>query len=191
MTIRAGCCHMPPGELEPCLFMFRQAERRGAVTFQVVTLLASIEVGSCGELTLVLIFVAVRTLRKLKTVECVLALRYVTLRAVDCGVLLQQRVRRARMFLHPVGRRLETLNAVARRTFSFVSALNELSVVLVPVTVRAFLECQGFLKVAASVAAQTIDCLMLAFQRVFGFGVIELLAYRLQRDLFPSARVMA
>ncbi len=182
---------MAAGELEPCLFMFRQAERGGAVAFQIVTLLASVEVGSGGELALVLVFVAVRALSKLKTVECVLALRYVALRAVDCGVLLQQRVRRAGMFLHAVGRRLETLNAVARRTFSFVSALNELSVVLVPVTVRAFLECQGFLKVAASVAAQTIDCLMFAFQRVFGFGVIELLAYRLQGDLFPSARVMA
>ena len=59
------------------------------------------------------------------------------------------------------------------------------------VAVHALLEHQGFLKISAGVALGAVDTGVLAFQRKFGFGVVEAFVDGLQRNLLPPAGAVA
>ena len=95
------------------------------------------------------------------------------------------------MFFDAKCGRLESLHVVAGGTLAFVGTLDELSIVLIFVAVETALKGERFLEIAAAVATQAIHCLVLAFQGIFGFGMIETLADRLQRNSFPARGVVA
>jgi len=171
--------------------VFRQRKCGRAVSLKIVALLAVIDVRYSGELPPMLIFVAVHTLRELHQVESVLAFWNMAFGALDGRMLLHQRIGRRRMFFHPERCRLESLDVVAGGALAFIRTLHELPVVFVFVAVEAVLKSQRLLEIAARVATQTIHRLVLSFQWIFRFGVIEALIYRCQRDSFPTGGVVA
>jgi hypothetical protein len=68
------------------------------------------------------------------------------------------------MFLHREGRRLPSLNGVARSALTAVLSLGKLSAVRIRlVAVHALLKYERFFKVAVGVALRTSDAPMLAF----------------------------
>ena len=116
--------------------MHRQAERGRPVSAEVVALLTAIQVWSAGELTPMLVLVAVHALRKFHSIERVFAFGDVALRALDLSMLLRQGVGCGRVLLNSKSGRLESLNVVTGRAFSFVRAANKLAVVLIFVAVE-------------------------------------------------------
>lgn len=95
------------------------------------------------------------------------------------------------MFLDPEGGRLKSLDVVTGGALALICPLHELAVVLVLVAVQAALKGEWLLEIAAAMTPQAIDRLMLAFQRILGFSVIETLVDGFQRNPFPSGGVMA
>ena len=86
---------------------------------------------------------------------------YVALRALDRGMLALERITGERMILHRELRRPESLNPMAGRTLTSVSAFQKLSLVGVSVAIRAFPERQRMLEVSVGVAEYAINLLML------------------------------
>lgn len=151
----------------------------------------AIQVRHSGKLSLVLVLVAVHAFRKLNFEKCVLALGDVALIALHLRMLALQRVGAGGVFLDRKSGRLEALHRVAGCALRSARPFDELSAVHVLVTVRAFLESQRFLEVGFEVAQRTFDRLVLALQRVLGFGVIKFFIHRLQRHALPAVRIVA
>ena len=77
------------------------------------------------------------------------------------------------MLLHPEFRRPESVHAVTRGTLRAAHALGELSLMLILVAIRAFLEGERLLEIAPAVAGGTINLLVLPQQRIAGLGMIK------------------
>ena len=91
------------------------------------------------------------------------------------------------MVFHRVRRRLPSLHGVAWEALAAAMTFRKLSIVRIGlVAVRALAENQRLLEVAVSVALFAADRRVLAFQRVLGFRVIEILVHRLLRDSLPT-----
>ena len=123
--------------------------------------LALIQIWRGGKLTLVSIRMAVRAAVKLDLERRLLSPGYVTLRALDRGMLALERITGERMILHRELRRLESLNTMAGRALTSVRPLQKLSVVSVGVAIRAFPIRQRMLEVSTSVAEYAVHLLML------------------------------
>ena len=156
-----------------------------------MALLAAVQVRHSGKLAHVLVFVAIQALGKLDVIKSVPALRNMTLGTLDRGMFLHQRICRSRMLFNAECSGLKCLNVVTRRALPFVGALRKLPVVLVLVAVKAMLEGQRLLEIARGVATQTIHRLVLAFERILGFRMIEALVHCLERHSFPTSGVVA
>jgi len=84
------------------------------------------------------------------------------------------------------------VHGVTRGALRAARPPSELPIVWVGfVAIHALLKSQRLLEVAAAVAQNAIDRRMLSQQRVLGFGVIEAFAYCLDRNLLPSAGLVA
>ena len=96
------------------------------------------------------------------------------------------------MFLHSERRGPPAVYVVARGALPAIGTLGELSFMRVgPVAVHAFLEGERLFEVSVGVAQGAVHAGVLAFERELGFGVIEPLIDRLQRDFLPPVRVVA
>lgn len=74
---------------------------------------------------------------------------------------------------------------MARGALAGVGTFQELAVVRVLVAVGALGEFQRFFEIAIGMAGSALDRLMFAFERILGFGVIEILSQSLG-DALPS-----
>ena len=81
---------------------------------------------------------------------------------------------------------LPTLHVVARGTLAAILTLGELAVVGVLVAIRALLERDLLLEITIGMALAAGDLLVLAYERILRFGVVEALRNVLQGDLLPS-----
>lgn len=111
--------------------------------------------------------------------------------ALDARVTALQRILRRSVLLHGEGRRFPALHFVTGRAFPRIGPLQELAIVSVFVAIGALGEWDLFFEVAISVALGAIDFEVLAFERIFRFGVIEFLADALQRNLLPTGSGVA
>lgn len=178
VAFRAGYGEVRAGEQESRLLVLRQPERRGPISIQSVALLAPVQVGSGGELPLVFILMAIETALELDLVERFLAVRNVALCALQAGMFPLQGVGSGCMLLQAKGARLETLHGVAGTALASIGALGELALMLILVAMHALLKSQRLFEIAAAVALQAIDFLVLAEQRIFRLRVIEIPAKR-------------
>ena len=166
---------MPACQHKPGLLVLRQGEGGRPISIQRVALLAAVQVGRRGELSLVLVFVAVPAARELDLVQRVSALGDVTLRALHGGVLGFERVSGRRVLFHAKFRRFESFHGVTRGAFPTISPLDELAFMLVLMAIHALLEGDRLLEIAAPMALQAIDTLVFPDQRVLGLGVVKVL----------------
>jgi len=192
MAVGAGHGDVPAGQRELRFLVLGKREGRRLVSIQSVALVAGVEVRCGDKLSGVLIFVARSALVKLDFEERVLAFGDVTLVAVHAGVPAFERIGAGGMVFHCVGRRLPTLHGVAGEALATAMTFGKLSVVRIGlVAIRALVENQRLLEVAVGVALFATDRRVLAFQRVLGFRVIEILVHRLLRDSLPTPGAMA
>src|SRR6266436_5661678 len=158
-----------------------------------MALVTLVFVGLSGELTVVLILVAVGTKFELYGRELgVLALGEMATVALHHGVPVDQGVVRLGMSFHVEQRWLPSVDCVAGRALDSVGpALGELPVVIVHVAIGALGEGQLLFKVALGVARLTLDRGVLAEQGILGLGMVKVVAQSGARNLFPAAGVMA
>lgn len=192
MAFGARNRHMPTAQHKVSFLMFGQAKRRRLIRLQIVAAVAGIKVRSRRKLSLMLVGMTVSAALELDLEQSVLALRNMALGAFQSRVLPFQRIRARIVFLPREGRRLPSLDGMARSTLPAAFPLGKLPAVRIQlVTVHALLKCQRLFEVAVGVALHTSHAPMLAFQRKLRLGVVEALVDRLQRHLLPSSRVMA
>jgi len=153
-----------------------------------VTLLALVEPGRGGELGLVLVVVAVEAASELDPVACVFAFGDVALCAFEFRVFALQRILRCGVSFQIELGRPPPVNVMAGRALTAVRALEELTVVGVLVAIRAFGERKRLFEIAVGVARAARHSLVLAEQREFGLGVIEIKAEPRADDTLPTGR---
>ena len=95
------------------------------------------------------------------------------LRALQSGVFALQGIRTSRMLLQPEFGGLKSLNAVTGRALLAAHASCELSLMLISVTVRALLECEGLFEIALAMAGDAIHLLVFSQQWVLRPGMIK------------------
>ena len=192
MAVGAGHGDVPAGQRELRFLVLRKRKGRRLVSIEIVALVAGIEVRCSDKLSGVLVFVARCALVKLDFEKRVLAFGDVALVAVHAGVPALQWIGTSGMVFHGVRRRLPTLHGMTGEALAAAMTFGKLSVVRIGlVAVRALAENQMLLEVAVGVALFAADGRVLAFQRVLGFRVIEILAERLLRDSLPTRSAMA
>jgi len=191
MAVAAQDGQVAVAQREAGLFVLGQRKRRRLESLERVALLTLIQPRRSGELGLVLIVMAVQAAGELHFVKRVLPLRGMALRALQFRVLAFERVLGGGVRLHVELGRLPTVDVVAGGTLAAVGALHELAVVRVLVAVYALGELERLLEVAFGVAGNAFHSLVLAEQRVLGFGVIEVLVQFGADDALPAAGGMA
>lgn len=92
VAVAAGGCDVPSSKDKSRLVMFGESESGRTVSVQGVTTLAGVKVGSRGELTGMLIAVAIGAMLKLDLEQCVLALGGMALVASHGCMLALQRI---------------------------------------------------------------------------------------------------
>src|ERR1700674_1585384 len=147
-----------------------------------------VEPGRGGELGLVLVVVAVEAASELDLVDRVFAFGDVALRAFEFGVFAFQRILRCGVSSQIELGRLPPANVMAGSALAAVGALEELTIVGVLVAIRALGKRQRLFEIATGVARAAVHSLVLAEQRVFGFGVIEIKAESRADDTLPTGR---
>jgi hypothetical protein len=103
-------------------------------------------------------------------------------------VFALQRILRCVVSFHIELGRLPPVNVMAGSALAAVGALEELTVVGVLVAIRTLGERERLFEIAVGVARTTGHSLVLAEQREFGFGVIEIKAESRADDTFPTGR---
>ena len=191
MTITTRDRDVPSGKHEPGLLVLRQSESGGPVSFQRMALLTAVEVWSGGELSLVFVFVAVKTARELYLVKRFFTFGDVALCTLHGGMLGLECVGSCRVLFHAEPGGLKAVNGVAVGTLPTVSPLDELPLVLIFMAVDAALEGDRLFEIAPTVTLHAIDALVLAHQRILGFRVVETLIQRRSRNPLPPIRVVA
>ena len=192
VTVGAWNRDVPACQHKVRLLVFRKAESRRLVTLKIVAAVACVEVRSRGKLCSMLVGVTVGAALELNLEQRVLPFRDVALHTLQSRMLALQRIRAGGMLLHRKGRGLPSLHGVAGSALPAVRTLGKLPVVrIVLVAVHALLEHERLFEIAAGVALGAIDAGVLAFQRVFGLGVVEAFVDRLQRNLLPPVRAVA
>jgi hypothetical protein len=139
--------------------------------------LAAVCVWSAGELTGMLIPMAVAALRKLEFVDSILALREMALIALHLRMLALQRISSGSVLLHAEGGGFEAVHGVAGSAFPSVWPFGELATVRIGLmTIDALPERDRSLEVALGMALHAIDFYVFAQQRKLCLGVIDTLA---------------
>ena len=192
VAIGARHRNMPARQHEPGLFVLGQGKGGGLIPFEGMAAIAGVEVGRRHKLPSVLVRVAVGAARELDLENSVRALGDMALAALHPGVPTLQRIGAGGVFFHREGGRLPALHGMAGGALNSGGTLGKLAFMGIRrVTVRALAEAQRLLEIAVGVALLAPHGGVLAFQRIFGLRVIEVLSHGLQRDLLPSARRMA
>lgn len=192
VAIAARCGNVCAGQDEPRLFVLGEGEGGGLVAIYGVAAIASVEIRRGDELTAVLVGVAVGAVVKFDFEQRVLPFWDMTLVAIHAGMTTFEWIGAGGVLLHREGRGLPPLHRVTVGAFDPAGPLGELSIVRIGlVAVGTFIEGQRFLEVAAGMALLAADLGMFPFQRILGFGVVEVLAQLRCRDLLPSRRRMA
>ena len=180
VTIGARNRDVPTRQHESSLLVFGQRKGRGLVSFQVVALVAGIQVRGRGKLTGMAVLVAIRAEVKFHPVQRVFALRNVALCAFHTCVPALQRILRRGVLLNREKGWLPPFHVMAGGTLAGIGTLGELAVVGVLVAIRTLRERDCLLEVAIGMALPAADLRMLAFERVLRLGVIEPLRNRLK-----------
>src|SRR5579863_9178406 len=95
------------------------------------------------------------------------------------------------MFLHRKRGRAPSLHRVTRGALARIGAFRKLAVMRILVAIHALGKCEWLLEISVGMALGALDACMFAFQRKLRLRVIETFVHRLQRNLFPSAGVVA
>ena len=150
--------------------------KRGAVEIDDrVAAFALVVIGCGGELVVMGVLVAIAARPKLYFVNCVLARRNVALCALHLDVFALQWIARSVVFLHSKEGRLPAIKVVAFRALAFLWASLKLALVGIRlVAIVAVRERELFLEVAVYVARHAGNLGVLADQRIFRFGVVEI-----------------
>jgi hypothetical protein len=142
-----------------------------------VTLLTLVEPGSSNKLGLMLIVMTVEAVGEFNPVESVLPLCDVTLRALYFRVFAFQRILRGSMRFQIELRRFPSIQIVTGGALARVGTFGKLAVMGILVAVGALREYERLFEISVGMTRTTGNSLMLADQRVLGFGVIEIPAY--------------
>lgn len=146
-----------------CLLVASQRKGRRLVALQRMAPFAGVKVRRSGELSIVLVFVAIGAARKLNLEKRVFPFGDMTFRALHREVLSLQGVRRGRMLFRRERRRLESFHRVAARALRASRTLGELPIVwILLVAIHACSECDRFFEISASMALRAINACMLA-----------------------------
>ena len=172
--------------------VFREREGRWLVRLHAMAAVARVEIRSRSKLLRVAIAMAIGAAIELHFENRVAAFRNVALRALQTRVTTLQRILGQSVLFHRKSRRFPPLHSVAGRTFSAIGALRKLTFVRIGLmAVHALGKSQGLLEISIGMALRASDAGVLPFQGKFCFGMIEAFIYRVQRNLFPSAGVVA
>jgi len=193
MAVRARNRDVGAGQRETRLFVFGQSKYRGtpALIFQVVTCLAAIQRGRCGELSLVNILVTILAKRRGNPEVRVLTFRTfgdVAVVAGHFGMKAFQRILRGGMLLHAKCGGLPVIFRVARFAFAAIRTRTKLSMMYVLVTILALGMRHWRLEITLVMAIAASNRLVLSEQREFCFRVIETLHLR---DASPACGAVA
>lgn len=192
VAISARHGQVAPGQLKMGLLVLNQRKGRRLISLDIVAAVAGIEIRGRGKLLGVPIAVAIGAAFEFHLEKRVAPLRNVALGTLEPRVTAFQRIRSDCMLFHREGRWLPPLNIVARLTLATVRPLLELPFVRIGfVAIHALGEGQRLLEIAIRVALGAVHADMLPLQRELCFRVIEELVHRLQRNLLPTARVVA
>lgn len=191
MALRARDGNVTARQNEMCFFVLRQCEGRRLVALEIVAAVAGVEVRCGHKLPGVPIAVAIGAFVELHSIERVLALGNVALRTFQAKVAALQRVFRRSVFLDSEERWFPALHLVAGRALASIGTLQELAVVGVFVAIRALVERDRLLEIAIGMTPRAFDLRVLAFEGIFGFGVIEAFFEILQGDPLPPGSGVA
>ena len=165
---------------------------RRLVSLDIVAAVAGIEIRCRGKLLGVPIAVAIGAALEFHFENSVTSLRDVALGTLEPRVTALQRIRSQCVLFHRESRGLPPLNLVARLTFATVRPLLELAFMWIGfVAVHALGEGQWLFEIAIGVALGAVHAGMLPFERELCLRVIEALVDCLERDLLPTAWVVA
>ena len=92
VAIGTGHGDMPARQHETSLFVLGQSESGGPVSFEIMTAVAAVEVGRCGELTGMLVGVTIGAALELYLEQRILSLGNVALRAFQARMSALQRI---------------------------------------------------------------------------------------------------
>jgi len=193
VAIATGNGNVRAGQRETRVFVPGQGKqgRTKTFVFQVMANLAAAERRRSGKLAFVNVLVAIFALRRRIHKFRVLAfgaLWHMAFLAVDGNVDPLQGIPGGGMFLHAESGRLPTGFVVAGGAFAVIRTGAELSMMRVLVTIHALGVCHGRFKIAFRVAIAAGNCLVLAKQRKFSFGVVKTLQLC---DASPTRSVVA
>ena len=152
-----------------------------------MALIALVLVRLAGELIVVFVHVAIRAALEIRNLENrFLAFGGVALVTGDFGMAFHQRVVGTGVGLHIEQGWLPALHFVAAFALNPVRlVIHELPVVLVLVTVGALGEGNLFFEVSFNMAGLALHRGVFAFQRVLGFGVIEIIGQTRVGNFLP------
>lgn len=175
VALRAGHSHMGPSQHEAGVFVLGNGESRAMEVLYGVAILATILVGSGGELLVMRVLMAIRASSELHFIECVFAGRRVAFVAGHGSMFSLERIVRSRVFFHPKLRRLPALDGVAFRALTLACARLELPFVGIRrVAINTLAKGQRLLEIASSVAVAAADFDVRSQEGVFRFRMVEL-----------------
>lgn len=184
VAIVTGHGFMTAGQWEAGLLMLGQRVVRRPKSGTIVALLAAIAPRFGCELALVLILVAIHTLRKVDLVAGLLASRRMAVGTLHFAVRKHQWEARLGMLGSRIGGRDPALHCVATLATASIGALQELAAVRVGlVAIRTERVFNGRLEIAAFMAGEASHLKVFSLERKVRLRVIEV---RCERRLFPG-----
>lgn len=191
VAVGAGDGNMATVKGETSFLVLHQGEGGRLIAFQVVALVASIEVRSGDKLASVPVPVTIGALGKFHLIQGVFPFGDVALGTFQPRMTALQWILRGSVFLHCEQGRLPALHFVTGGTLTAIRTFGELSIVSVFVAVGTFGERDLFLEISVGVALGALDLRVLSLKWILRFRVVEALAYVLQRSLLPTGRGVA
>jgi len=187
VAVGAGHGDVAAGESKAGVFVALQGERGRLPAVHCVATLALVEVRRLDELAVVAVLVTVGAFLELDLEESVFSLGNMALGAVDGEVLAFERVVAGVMVLGREGGWFPAVDGVAGGAFDTQRTLGKLTVMRIgQVAIGTLGEGDFFFEISALVAGGAVDGGVLAKQRIFGFGMVEVFVHSRQRDFLPS-----
>lgn len=153
---------MRSGQDKTRLLVPRQAECRGLVAVESVTLLAAVQVRCSCKLRLVLVLVAVEAAVKLNFVERLFSVRNVALRALKRRMFALQRIRRGLVLFQSEFCRLESIHRMTTSTLGASCASCKLPLVIILMAIHALLKGKRLFEICLAVAGNALHLLVLS-----------------------------